>query len=64
PEKDKNGKVSKQKKKKVAPTLEEARPTLEQRKLLLESFSALFQPEEKFLFVPGRKIFNKEETQV
>ncbi|CAG8509295.1 12715_t:CDS:2 [Acaulospora colombiana] len=61
PEKDKNGKVSKTKKKKIAPTLEETRPILEQRKQLIESFSALFQSEDKYLFVPGRKIFNKEE---
>ncbi|CAG8514979.1 8712_t:CDS:10 [Diversispora eburnea] len=46
PEKDKNGKVSKTKKKKPPPSLEDVKPLLDSRTMLLEGIGRILKPEE------------------
>ncbi|CAG8525007.1 22213_t:CDS:2 [Dentiscutata erythropus] len=60
PEKDKS-KLSKTKKKRSTPTLEEVKSLLKKRKDLMEGIGVTFEPESQYSFDPGQSIFNPEE---
>ncbi|KAF0421762.1 histone acetyltransferases subunit 3-domain-containing protein [Gigaspora margarita] len=60
PEKDKS-KLSKTKKKRSTPTLEEVKSLLKKRKDLIEGIGVTFEPESQYSFDPGQSIFNPEE---